>query len=350
MNDAIRRIFRTAILSSRLNVKELRFLSQAVKSQEAAAKRRLQADVGGIGVPPFLIASISTRCNLHCAGCYARANHTCLDEPAKEELRAGRWKELFEEAASLGVSFVLLAGGEPLERPDVLEEAAGIPELIYPVFTNGTLFSETMLKRFDRHRNLVPVISMEGGRDQTDRRRGSGTFDTVLKCMEDLNRLGIFFGVSITVTKENLNTVTDPAFIAKLKKAGCRLILFVEYVPADGNAEPALEEEERRILGTRRGELEALFPPMIFLVFPGDEAKMGGCLAAGRGFFHLNAFGDAEPCPFSPYSDTNLKTGTLRDALTSDLFYKIRESNLQSASSVGGCALFSRKAEIEELL
>lgn len=350
MNDGIHRMLRTAILSSHLNVKELRFLHQAAKSQAAAAKRRLQSDGCGIDVPPFLIASITTQCNLHCTGCYARANGTCIDKPAKEQLSAQRWEEIFKEAAALGVSFVLLAGGEPLERPDVLEKAASVSELICPVFTNGTLFSQKMLRYFGRYRSLIPVISMEGNRDQTDRRRGIGIHDIVWKSMENLNRLGILYGVSITVTRENMSTVTDAGFVSKLNKAGCRLVFFVEYVPADNNIEPALEETDRSILEARQKELQVCFPNMIFLAFPGDEAKLGGCLAAGRGFFHINAFGDAEPCPFSPYSDTNLRAGTLQDALRSDLFYKIRQSNLQAKPSAGGCALFSQKAEIENLL
>ena len=103
--------------------------------------------------------------------------------------------------------------------------------------------------------------------------------------MKNLSRLGIFYGVSITVTKDNLGTVTDEAFLSDLREIGCRLIFYVEYVPADGNNEPALEEKERQILEKRQAELRSSFPDVIFLSFPGDEKEMGGCLAAGRGFF-----------------------------------------------------------------
>ena len=43
-------------------------------------------------------------------------------------------------------------------------------------------------------------------------------------------------------------------------------------------------------------------------------------MAAGRGFFHINSHGSAEPCPFSPYSDTNVRDTSLRQALQSPLF------------------------------
>lgn len=352
MNDGITNIFRDALLSSRLdgNVKELRFLIRAVTAQKKAEKKRLQPKTGGVPVPPFLIASIATQCNLHCAGCYARANRTCMDAPSKAELSTERWGKIFREAESLGISFVLLAGGEPLERPDVLDEAAKISGLIYPVFTNGTLFKPGVLERFNLHRNLIPVISMEGGRRQTDFRRGQGVFETVRQTMEAMKHLHLLYGVSVTVTKDNLQTVTDNAYISDLKRAGCRVIFLVEYVPVDGNAELALDEKDRLILAARQKELKDRYPGMIFLSFPGDEKEMGGCLAAGRGFFHINAFGDAEPCPFSPYSDISLRNGSLQSALNSGLFRQIREQDFESVQHTGGCVLFSRESEVRKLL
>lgn len=350
MNNSVVHIFRDAIRSSQFNTKELRFLNRAAKIQKAAAQRRMQSNAHGISVPPFLIASIATKCNLHCAGCYARANRTCMDKSSKEEMSSKRWRELFSEAHTLGISFVLLAGGEPLERADVLDEAAKMPELIFPVFTNGTLFTSAMLKRFDQHRNLIPVISIEGNRQQTDHRRGEGVFEATQQTMKDLAHLGIFYGVSITVTNGNLDTVTDDAFILSLKEIGCRLIFLVEYIPADGNMSPTLDEKDRSILEARQNELKIHYSDMIILSFPGDENRMGGCLAAGRGFFHINASGDAEPCPFSPYSDISLKNSNLQDALDSALFRQIRENHFEAQDHVGGCVLFPRKAEIENLL
>lgn len=350
MNNSVVHMFQDAIRSSQFNLKELRFLNRAAKIQKTAAEKRLQADALGTSVPPFLIASIATKCNLHCVGCYARANHTCMDEISRNEMSSERWGEIFREARTLGVSFVLLAGGEPLERVDVLNEAAKTPELIFPVFTNGTLFTPAMLDQFDRYRNLIPVISLEGNRQQTDDRRGEGVFGTIQQTMKDMTGRGMFFGVSITVTKGNMDTVTDDSFISSLREIGCRLVFLVEYVPADGNIKPALDEKDREVLDIRQNGLKAHYPEMIILSFPGDEKRTSGCLAAGRGFFHINAFGGAEPCPFSPYSDINLKNSNLRDALDSELFRKIRESHFNEQDHVGGCTLFSRKAEIESML
>lgn len=350
LSDSIDLIFQEAIRASISSAKERKFLIQTAGVQKKAAEKRSRSEREGNPVPPFLIASIATKCNLHCAGCYARANHACGDRAAKEELSAARWGEIFSEAKDLGISFILLAGGEPLERPDVLGEAARTHGMIFPVFTNGTLLSGDMLDRFDLNRNLIPVVSIEGGRRQTDGRRGSGIYDLVSRATEEMGRRGIFYGASVTVTKENLAAVSSEDFIGGLSRNGCRLVFFVEYVPVDGNAEAAPGEAERQILAERQKELRLRHPNLIFLSFPGDEKQLGGCLASGRGFFHINAFGGAEPCPFSPYSDVSLRTGSLRQALGSGLFRRIRESGVEAQGHSGGCVLFEKRAEVEKLL
>ena len=89
---------------------------------------------------------------------------------------------------------------------------------------------------------------------------------------------------------------------------------------------------------------------MIFISFPGEEKDMGGCLAAGRGFFHIAANGDAEPCPFSPYSDTNLRDIPLKDALRSPLFTKLKSEGILQKEHTGGCVLFEQKDAVSSLL
>jgi MoaA/NifB/PqqE/SkfB family radical SAM enzyme len=89
---------------------------------------------------------------------------------------------------------------------------------------------------------------------------------------------------------------------------------------------------------------------MVFISFPGDEKSSGGCLAAGRGFFHINASGGAEPCPFSPYSDISVRTKGIRKSLQSTLFCKLKSEEILLADHVGGCVLFEQKNQVEEIL
>ena len=219
------------------------------------------------------------------------------------------------------------------------------------MFTNGTMFDEKTVGFFDRHRNLVPVLSLEGDRKRTDGRRGEGTYRILTQAMDRLDRLGIFYGASVTVTKENLAEVSCGEFIGGLEAKGCRLVFFVEYVPVDpATASLAPGDAERAFLSERLAALRNEKSGMIFLSFPGDEEALGGCLAAGRGFFHISARGAVEPCPFSPFSDFSLREGSLRQALSSPLFCRLREEGLTEAGHAGGCALFAREDKVRALL
>jgi MoaA/NifB/PqqE/SkfB family radical SAM enzyme len=319
-----------------------------------AAKLRVKSEKEGLHIPPFLIASITTQCNLRCRGCYDRANRErCACEAATgapQSMSADRWSDVFRQAAEIGVSFILLAGGEPFLRCDVLEAAGRFPQILFPVSINGTLMDADHMLLLERRRNLIPIISIEGRRETTDARRGEGVYELLQETMRALDRNGLLYGVSITVTKQNLHEVLSDNYIGGLADLGCKALIFVEYVPVDGKSsdlapdDEARADMERLIDGARRNR-----PDILMLSFPGDEKNAGGCLAAGRGFFHINAYGGAEPCPFSPYSDVSLVGTSLLDVLRSPLFQKLRDSGGLMAGHTGGCALFERDDQVRKL-
>lgn len=81
-----------------------------------------------------------------------------------------------------------------------------------------------------------------------------------------------------------------------------------------------------------------------------EKLGVNFCLAAGRGFFHIGPDGSAEPCPFSPYSDTNVARDGLRAALHSPLFTRLRDANTGSWQHTGGCTLYEHRDEVEQML
>lgn len=349
--DGVESLVRDALRATCHNPRQSAFFARFALASNAAQKRRQHYFEAGRHVPAFLIASITTACNLHCAGCYARANHTCSDGAAADLLTAEDWDRIFSEAEEIGVSFILLAGGEPLLRQDVLDRAAAHFNILFPVFTNGTLFSGDRMTYFARNRNLVPILSIEGDAARTDARRGPGTYARLREAMAELHQNQLLFGVSVTVTTENLAEVTGNPFLNLLRDAGCRLVFFVEYVPADGvSRELAPTDRERSILQSRLEDLRGGGDPMLYLSFPGDEMASGGCLAAGRGFFHINPRGGAEPCPFSPYSDVNVKEAGLLGALASPLFRALTAEEFLRQPHDGGCALFGKEDQVRQLL
>lgn len=350
LNNGVDTIVKQALKSAFKNPLETAFILKYIAVSQRAAKRRLQAEAEGLHVPPFLIASIASTCNLYCSGCYARANHTVAEAECPSQLDDGAWARIFREAEALGVTFILLAGGEPLLRKQVIKAAAGVSDIIFPVFTNGTLVDDDMIVLLNKNRNLVPILSLEGDKVLTDARRGPGVYEKVLDAMNMMKSKGIFFGASITVTRENLMNVTDPDYIKTLEVLGCKVILYVEYVPVtQAAAGTAPDVADRQILKARQDSLREMFEHVLFVAFPGDEEEMGGCLAAGRGFFHISPTGAAEPCPFSPFSDTSLKTCSLKEALGSPLFKKLELGGFLAGEHQGGCALFGREEEVRKL-
>lgn len=329
------------------------YMMQYARENKRAVQIRREWSQKGKHIPPFLIASITDKCNLHCKGCYARANKSCTDVGEGSNpllLSAGQWEDIFSQSAELGVSFILLAGGEPFVRRDVMQAAGRQKKIMFPVFTNGTMIDDDYMEILTKYRNLLPVMSMEGNEETTDERRGTGIYRKLQSVMQNLHSRGILFGVSVTVHKENIDEVMDEAFLGHLKDSGCKAVIYVEYVPIDRNTKDlALDEEDRRFMEKSLDHIREEWKEMVFVSFPGDEKCSGGCLAAGRGFFHINSNGGAEPCPFSPYSDTSLKEVSLKEALDSPLFRKLKLCGSLLSEHTGGCVLFEQEETVKKL-
>lgn len=326
------------------------FALQYIKEEKKSELLRSSYESKGIHIPPFLIASISSKCNLHCAGCYARAADFCADSTsARPSLSASVWADLFSQAASLGIAFIILAGGEPFLRRDVIEAAAKQKSILFPIFTNGTLIDEHCIKILSRSRNLLPVLSIEGDEHTTDERRGKGVYQILKNSALSLQNRGIVFGASVTVHKENISEVFSDSFINELKTLGFKAVIYIEYVPADSAASYlAVDDNSRAEMGSLLKALRASHDDMLFISFPGDEKSAGGCLAAGRGFFHINPYGSAEPCPFSPHSVDNILNSSLLDILQSPFFDSLRNSGVLSETHTGGCTLFGKDGFVKE--
>ena len=349
--NGVENIVKNALRASFKNPKESMFLLKFSKNAKKATKIRQDYNKNGKNIPVFLIASVTSSCNLHCTGCYSRANGSCVDNTPLNQLSSEEWKDIFNQAKDIGISFIVLAGGEPMLREDVIIKATNFPEILFPIFTNGTMLNEDYLKLFDENRNLVPILSIEGNEEITDSRRGKGVYNKLIDSMKLMRRNNIVFGASLTFTKRNLSSILSRKFIDKLHCYGCKVIFFIEYVPINQETmDIAPSDFERERLSNEINRLRNDYPDMLFLSFPGDEKTSEGCLAAGRGFFHINSYGEAEPCPASPYSDINVKDTSLLEALDSQLFKSLQDEGILTEDHECGCVLFEHKAEVEKIL
>lgn len=349
--NGVEKIVSDTLKATMKDPRESAFMLRFAAASRRAAKTRLKLAENGEHIPSFLIASITSSCNLHCAGCYSRCNEATVDAEPVQQLSGEEWLTVFREAEELGVSFIMLAGGEPMLRWDIIEAAGTMQNILFPIFTNGTCLNERYLKLFDKCRNLIPVMSIEGDRATTDERRGEGVYDKLIANMDAFHERNLLFGASVTVTTENIKEVTSPAFLETLASRGCKLVIYVEFVPVTDEARHlAPGDAERAYLAEAMDRLREDCPDVILLSFPGDERADGGCMAAGRGFFHINSHGGAEPCPFSPYSDVNVRDAGLREAMHSRLFHALRDGDFLDDDHVGGCVLYEKRDQVEAML
>lgn len=321
--------------------------ARLIADQKKRASTRQKHSRNGLIVPAVIMFSLTQRCNLTCSGCYMQEQRRNLSP----EISLDQIRSLVSQSVELGVSFFIFAGGEPLIRSDdIMTLAREFPMMISAVYTNGTLITEDLAAALSRLKNIVPIISVEGEEEETDSRRSNGVYAAAMHSFSLLKQNGVFFGCSVTVTRENFKTVTGDQFITEMIGNGCRLITYVEYVPVKrGTEELALSGLQHDELNRKTGEFQARYPAL-FLAFPGDESAFDGCLSAGRGFIHVSPSGDLEPCPAAPFSDTNITRMSLKEALQSGFLARVRNNHHNLSETQGGCALWKNREWTESLL
>jgi MoaA/NifB/PqqE/SkfB family radical SAM enzyme len=320
-------------------------LRKAYKFTQQARKHELE---NGIKIPPFLILSITSKCNLKCTGCYASAagniNHN------RSSLNFDDWNKIIAEASELGVFFFIIAGGEPFLFPDLIDLCSNFQDRFFVILTNGTTLTDPDYKQIKRLGNIAVLVSLEGDPDCTNKRRGKGVHDKAYNTLEQLNKKGILNGISVTITRLNYKYWMENKVLEKYLNLGIRIGIFIEYIPVsteDGH-DLILTPPERAKFREKMIEYRETKP--IYLIHsPGDEEYFGGCVSAGKGFAHITPAGDLTPCPVSNIATHNLTTSTLREGLASPLFSEIRDNEHLLETEGLPCALFAHPKEVDEL-
>ncbi len=213
IEQAVEGLFRDALRLIPNDPSHAYFFLRAIGWQKRAAQLRLKWQATGYQVPLAMMMSLTDRCNLRCRGCFAQAHQSA----PREEMDEGKVRSILAEAKELGISIILLIGGEPLIRQEILNATRDFPEIIFLLFSNGLLIDENLLPKFKERKNVVPILSMEGYQEETDGRRGKGVYQYLKGLIPQMEKANIFWGLSFTLTKLNFYTVTDVQFY---KRAG----------------------------------------------------------------------------------------------------------------------------------
>ena len=300
-----------------------------IQKQEESRKKY------GCNIPWAILMDPTSACNLRCTDCWAAEYGDKLNM-SYEELDS-----IIRQANALGTYFFLYSGGEPLVRKtDIIRLCEAHPDCQFTAFTNGTLIDEPFAEDMLRVKNFIPAISVEGFEADTDFRRGTGTFAQVERAMALLKAKKLPFGISCCYTSKNVEQIGSEAYFDQMIDWGARFCWFFTYMPVGREAVPELMvTAEQRAFMYRQIRRFRDTKPLFTLDFWNDGEYVQGCLAGGRIYLHINAGGDYEPCAFIHYSDANIRTHTLVEALQAPLFTAYREGQPWNKNHLRPCPL-----------
>ncbi len=347
--------------------KWLHFLNRALNELDRNVVKRAVMDLGfeagffglqtrdaakkkyGCNIPWAILFDPTSACNLHCIGCWAAEyGHTM-------NLSYDVMNKIVTEGKALGVHFYLLTGGEPLVRKaDILRLCKEHHDCEFHAFTNGTLVDEQFCKDMQRVGNLSLSISLEGFEEVNDSRRGKGDFQKVMKAMDLLREHGLVFGTSICYTSKNIDTVTSDEFLDMIISKGAWYTWYFHYMPVGNDASvdllPTKEQREYMIHRVREIRSEEGGKPIFAMDFQNDGQFVGGCVAGGRNYCHINPNGDVEPCVFIHYSSANIKEKSLLECLQQPLFKEYGRQQPFNKNQLQPCPMLENPQYLVEMV
>ena len=301
-------------------------------------KIRANREKYGCNIPWLILFDPTTACNMHCVGCWSGTyGH-------KHNLTFEEMDKIVTEGKRLGIYLYMMTGGEPMVRKkDVLRLCEKHNDCFFAAYSNSTLIDEELCQKIVELGNLTFMLSIEGTPETNDMRRGEGHYAAVMRAMDLLKQYGIIYGTSICYTRQNVEAVTSEEFLRFIASKGARFGFYFHYMPVGNNAVPELMptvEQRKKMISQirylRSDKCDVGFFPMDF---QNDGEVVGGCIAGGRNYFHINSAGDAEPCVFIHFSNANIKENSILEILQSPLFMAYHEGQPFNRNHLRPCPM-----------
>jgi len=300
----------------------------------------------GCNIPWAILLDPTSACNLHCTGCWAAEYGNKLNL-SYEEIDS-----IIQQGKDLGVYMYIYTGGEPLVRKnDLIRLCKKHSDCQFLAFTNATLIDEAFADDMLRVKNFMPAISLEGFEEATDGRRGGGVYQKVCSAMRILKEKKLPFGISACYTSQNLDSISSDDFIDHLIDSGAKFIWYFHYMPVGNDAAPVLlpNPEQREKMYHRIREIRAT-KPLFAMDFQNDGEYVGGCIAGGRRYLHINANGDVDPCVFIHYSDSNIREKTLLECLQGPIFMAYHDGQPFNENHLRPCPMLENPELLREMV
>ncbi len=315
---------------------------------------------------PFLVVwNFTNACNLHCKHCYQDA----AEELMSRELTTSEALKAVDTMDEAGVAYVAMSGGEPLIRRDFFRVAERIKEreMGFSLATNGTLLSKDTARMLVDLDCLFVQVSLDGMREAHDSFRGARCFDGVVEGIRNAVDSGMTVGVSMAVTKHNINDVGD--VIDLTQELGADIFMHYNFIPVGRGmdiTDQDISPEEREALLEMMASETHDRPITLLSTAPqysricaghgaislthfdtfgqvqgvGEDVQflaefVGGC-GTGRLYWALQPNGDLTPCVFIPIRLGNIMEDDFIDVWKgSEVLNRIRDR----AAFKGNCGV-----------
>lgn len=297
-------------------------------------------------IPWAILLDPTSACNLHCTGCWAAEYGNKLNLTFEEI------DSIIRQGKELGVYMYIYTGGEPLVRKkDLIRLCEKHDDCMFLCFTNATLIDEAFAEEMLRVKNFIPAISLEGNETSTDSRRGKGTYQQVRRAMELLHEKKLPYGISSCYTSANYDAITSEEYYDSLIEMGAYFIWYFHYMPVGNDAAPELlpNPEQREAVYHRIRHLRAT-KPLFAMDFQNDAEYVGGCIAGGKRYLHINANGDVDPCVFIHYSNANIRECTLLEALQSPIFMAYHDNMPFNDNMLRPCPMLENPEQLRKMV
>ena len=308
-------------------------------------QEKLRKDLN-CNIPWAILMDPTSACNLHCTGCWAAEYGNRLNLTFEEI------DSIVTQGKELGVYFYIYTGGEPLVRKnDLIRICEKHNDCVFLSFTNGTLIDEKFAQEMLRVKNFVPAISLEGDELATDGRRGNGVYQKVVRAMRILREHKLVYGISSCYTSMNYDSISSEEYWNQLIDLGAYFIWYFHYMPVGNDASPdLLPTAEQRAEVYHRIRRMRLEKPLFAMDFQNDAEYVGGCVAGGRRYLHINANGDTDPCVFIHYSNTNIRENTLLQCLQSPIFQAYHDNQPFNENMLRPCPMLENPEILRKLV